>query len=810
MAFIVDVKVKGNKATFYLRENKKSFSKSIEFEHVIPTWPKAWKPLKDEISKIAESNPHDKNFWIVKDPNLKELGIKIQKVPYAMENLDLNTYSDKMLQKMENEWKKAFVFWAIGNPVMKKYLTKSFITRDQRNNTARMLRWNVNYPFSLFEDNSKKVPLEELLDEKKVAIDLETRKNNNSIEIFLCPIITNDEKFGNYLLCKDNLGNDKLTVHTHFGDIELKVINNVKNIGKTMTDILHSYDFLFAFIHNANFDVKTARELEKDFLPGIGFTKPIIEAGSSYFKRWDFGRGKLLIDTYPFAQHWLWTPDNKLITVANYVFNTHLEKDLDYETLEKYAQLSRTNQKYTKICAEYNVKDTILHFKLGDEFLKDLLLLSYMFRQKPSRVALTAKNELSNQLHEEQQFKKLHTYSNPQPQEKEDLKKFDVNKEKIRLLELNKIKIKKGIHNCCLIYPTPFIEGLLETIKDDPYADEVYKEFKTTTKKHKIILAQALDAYLRRALYFLKRDTGLEKHLDVPFWKRTKDFIFSRLYGIKPEEYNTSIIKANNNIIKKILVIKNFLKDKYCINYSNKFLLLKGNIDAKELEEKNLAINLGYGKAISLEKSRFAINIDGQLISQGIDLSGSKGDKTKLETKLIKELYEIILFKNDKSKLLQLIDESLNSLHDKKELVYEKEIKQDFYSAKAQSREWIQVKNLYGLREGNIIRYGYALGFEHPILAYHEGELENPPKENFFDDKYILDKARYINKFYGHKIKSGRSLEEGSLGEIIYSTFCFENGKLVPEKKEALCRIIDRTAKADDYSLLLKEQLELL
>jgi len=110
MAFIVDVRVSRNKATYYLRENGRSFSKTVEFEHIIPTWTKAWSPLKDEISNIASEDPGDRNFWKLKDKNLKDMGIKIRKVPYAREDFDLNKYSDKLISKMEKEYKRAFVF----------------------------------------------------------------------------------------------------------------------------------------------------------------------------------------------------------------------------------------------------------------------------------------------------------------------------------------------------------------------------------------------------------------------------------------------------------------------------------------------------------------------------------------------------------------------------------------------------------------------------------------------------------------------------------------------------------------------------
>ncbi len=817
MAFLVNLRTHGNKAILELRDNGNSFLVEQEFEHVIPTWSFGYHELLEHIEKIALPKEDTRKELEIVYKKLSDIGIRIELRPYGISQ-NLDEFSHGQFNWLKENWE--FVALAIGNPRMSRYLPYDFIKgskNDSRNNTTRMRRWQLNYPFSIYHDIEQKVNLETLLKERKVAGDIEVRGyKEGKDEIFLFSFITFDEGFGNFIVTKDNLGIDKLRVNTDFGPLEVKVIQTT-DIGQDSSKLFQSYNPLFTTFHHADYDIKKLRELEPNFRPGLSMDldgrpeelkieKPIITAGgSSFIKRWSLRRG-FLIDTYPFSLHYLWIPDNKLDTVYNYAYNKRQKKEMGYEELERKAELSKTDPEVARELAAYCVKDSVKGFKIQERFLKDILTLSYLLRQGPDVIPTASKDELGLKVHEELQFKRVSTYGYRTPGGRKKLKDFSMNEEKTRLLNLN--NSSRGIFNASIVYFTPFIEGLKPVINADRYARRAYELYLESEPVDRIILAEGLEAYLRKTLFDLKArlpvgEKDRLKHKINRDINPREDHLFGSIYGIRSGNYRNShnIPTLNNNIVEQIESINSFLAKNRVVNYSNRFTLLEGNIDVSSLE--HLVIKLGHGNCLSLEQGRFAINIGGQLISQEFDVRATRGDITLIEHEIKKDIIEISLFEKDKPKILDYLMTRLANLEKEKieSFAYLRgDVVRDYdeYNDRGLLRERIMTLAQYGAKKGEKFNSGYVVGIKKRVKI-----------PEFLNPEYKIDFERYMNKFFGKENSRCRSFSSGSIGNLLYSIFCFDDGHINSEKQLALSRIINGKEKKEDRALLLSKQMAL-
>ncbi|MEK6973646.1 MAG: hypothetical protein AABW41_00140 [Nanoarchaeota archaeon] len=813
MAFLVDVKLRGNKQLLQVRSKGRSYLIEENFEHIIPTWNIQHDVLLENLSAVARPAKNSRKIFEVLDGNLIRLNTRIELFPYARTEKDLDKFSEDDFEWIKKHGK--FVAHAIGNPSMKYCLPHDFIVgskNDPRNNVLRMRRWLLNMPFPIYPENGARSRLEELLREKKASIDLEVRgwKKKND-EIFLCPFITFDDNFGNYLLVRDDIGEDKIIVDSDFGQVKFNIINNVRDFGEELNKLFYAYDPLFTFIHNANYDLSKLKNLEKNFRPGLSLEEsgkiPIMTGGSStYIKRYSINRG-YIIDTYPFSLNWLWLPNNKLFTAYDYMFGKNHEKEIEsYDELEEWAEKSKTNPEYTRKCSVYAIKDAILGFKLGERSLEDILIMSYLFRENPDVIATTAKDELALKVHEMIQFKRTNTYGYRTSQAEEKLDEFSVNEEKVRLLELN--ESKRGLFNASLVYFTPFIEGLVQIISSDPIAMATYRKFQSANSIDKVILAEGLEAYLRKALFDLKVRLPVEEGekfksrlFDAPDTR--EDYTYGKIYGIKngPYHYSRNITTLNNNVFERINDLQRFLQGKEIINFSDKFVLLNGDVDVSGLN--SLAIKLGYGNSLSLERGRFSINLEGQFISQGLDLSSTRGDATFLQYEIKSEILTKILKNNSKTEVLDYLARRIADFENepREKFAYLREsVLRDFldYSDRAHTREKVQNLIYYGKRAGEIFNGGFIKGIKTLVVV-----------PEFYNRRLEVDYERYKCRFFGPLNEGIRSFSEGTIGNVLYSIFCFERGALNYKKVACLSSIVEGKNIEKAREILLTEQTAL-
>jgi len=104
----------------------------------------------------------------------------------------------------------------------------------------------------------------------------------------------------------------------------------------------------------------------------------------------------------------------------------------------------------------------------------------------------------------------------------------------------------------------------------------------------------------------------------------------------------------------------------------------------------------------------------------------------------------------------------------------------------------------YGAKKGEKFNSGYVVGIKKRVKI-----------PEFLNPEYKIDFERYMNKFFGKENSRCRSFSSGSIGNLLYSIFCFDDGHINSEKQLALSRIINGKEKKEDRALLLSKQMAL-
>ncbi|MBI5871903.1 hypothetical protein HZB88_02355 [archaeon] len=760
MAFIIDIVPKGRdtKTEIYLRENCKSSSLVMDIPHIIPTWALGW-DIAEQIYNACLSNQE-----------LQELGVRFKIVPVGRRRTNLDKYTREEFEKLKRVGK--FSVWAYGPRKMKDFLPHAFIRGsrvDQRNNVARMLRIRYNMPFSVY-GSKEEIPINSLLQEQIFAFDLEFRNRPVYNDLFLAAIITNNR---NYILAKEDIGISTLPVSTDFGQHELHVVHT-DSISRTLEELIYDICPLFVTGHNiGGYDIRRLRD-EFNFHGSVEVQKgnklaktKARKTNAGFFSKWTIP-GRYVVDAAPFSLHYLPTINNKLPTVASFLFRLPIEKELSYEELERYAY---SNQ---RICAEYVAKDALLSFQICKNILKPALLLSYALRQEPSAICCTSKDNLGIDVHEQLQFERLHTYGYRTLESAKRLEEFDMYKKQLRLLKMP--KPRKGWFKARICFPIPFLKGFYPVLAADKHALNAYEEiFNAQDWIDKVILAQGLNAYLKKALFdlcLLSEDkrikqlglfqyeqdfiTGLSKFMDIKNKKiepRADWFygkIFGKEFGKWPETRNVSTLSSM--LMDSFDRLSRFIAHNSLINYSGKYLVFSQTADFKEISD--IVIDCGYADVFSLAGRSFIAYNEGRLFVQSKDLTGKKGDKCKLEQEYIPLIADAV-FRNDKERAVQYIESCLKELkeEDKERLVFRNIMRRHFYDFRhgSLSRKRVQAAIIAGKMKGEENKFGFTK---------EEGITSS------FLEEGTVDIDAYRAKFFGPLINSKRN--GGSLGCFLY------------------------------------------
>ena len=791
MKYLVDVqpknRVRGNAVKLFTRENGKSVTLQSEIPHLIPSF-------KEEVAII------DRNLDLLRS-NTK--GLTFQKVQY----------------------KGNAVIWAKGDPAeLKEQLQRYNYFLKRESSRIQMLRWNTNFPFTVVTESNGKLSFSKssvdipfLQNEKAIALDLEVegweeakRTGDLTKETIAMASFTTMSSFGNYILSIYDPGVKE--VKSGDGPNEKAAIILCKDQDDLISKLLklfQDYDPLWIFGSNVGkYDLLKLREKGNgSFTPSVDGDEPKIEANCGFFPRIGV-LGRYVIDSAPFSQNWLWLPRNKLTFVANFLLNKTEEKDMDYDELED-AFKSRDPNKLER-AATYNFKDAIISFETGVRILKPVLFISKLFASSPSSVCTTSKKNLGKKIHEKKGFELFHTLQKKRLDEEFD--NFDIDKLKYELIEKtckneSALSIKRGIfRDIDVIYLTPFINAFGSVLqKQECYNELNSLKFDVTDR---ITISQAFNAFLEKPIFDLNRITKFNFVKSANEINDKQDRAYGYTYGIDSfEKTNGNFTRrnnvqlTNNKVLDTIVQTNKLLRSEEVINYSGKFIFVRClSNTVKEMEDRGLGISLGKADILSAEKGRVLFKMkdskSGMILAQDADPTGTKGNRTLFEQELISEFGKLIL--TDKVAALKFIWDMAKEFAEdkitKEKLVYlEDEVRQDYfnYSAPAQLQERIATYIKYQIMKGESFGYGY--GRARKTIGQYSADCAGIIKiPEFLSTDVEVEKLMYLDKWFGPKVKSGRSFSRGTIGDFVYSAFPVTNeadrkelGKIVEGKRDA-------------------------
>lgn len=714
----------------------------------------------------------------------------------------------------------------------------------------QILRWRLNFPFPEVEYlggeqiddktyvggkvsfTGKKAPLEELLNEIIMAIDIETvdfmpyeisdlRVSNKQIRDYLeaNSIVADGSREGliatlqdyrnanldpqifstivtsttgaNYLLWKFYGGERRFNSEAGSLDLRLVEAMSPNELVDKLNAIESEIDPLAYIGSNIAFDLEHLRATGI-YSPGKYGSAPKKRSRTVGVITPMRINGSYVLDMVGIAQHGMpQTPNNRLNTVANHGLDLRTSKPNDYRELallelESELGSGEAKEEFLNYCGP----DGLLPLEFGKNFWKPLILVSMMMGQDPSVISTTSRKEVAQKLWEYKHFMQLNTIGGRvygrafEDFTLENLTLELLNKEE-KTLQLgffgNKevkgkkqlFQSKRGVYeNARMLHLTPFIKASEPIIAYDSYALNVYQEMHRTEKKAvKLMLALYLEAYLENPMWELKRlekagenlmahpRDGVSNIRDF----NLSDWIFGQRYGINAEieGQGANIYTINNkahyalfgNTVKGNHVpgLSDYLSKLSMINYSDHFILAThpdnetlGNT-IEEMVNKDLAIDMGSGTALSLTTGRYAAMIDGLVTTQGFDIHARRGYKTFWEKEFIPEFVQLVLEGKKEEALEYMVTANklinLGLVDDK--LVFASRAGKDAYAY------------------SSLARMQERIGHYEKINA-EKGQLVEQRLDGL---------SAYQNRWYGSMGPQGRKLSEGPLGDLLLSVF---------------------------------------
>jgi len=499
---------------------------------------------------------------------------------------------------------------------------------------------------------------------------------------------------------------------------------------------------------------------------GINGRVPRIDAQLGFYER-SVEDGRHNIDTCLVSQQFLsGTLDNKLKTFVEHFFGERDVKDLSYEeTTKKRVEAAIGNQSSSLEVAKYAMKDAVLHYLSMRSVRKPIFLLSSLLRQSPEVVCSTSYKSLSRQL---LQLRSLENrgcfvsefFGDTKERSFDDV---DVEDEKNALLFKPKNKSVKGLFETLeevdgdlklalksrpakeraeIFYLTPFVKAFSYFVEKNPAASRLVGEINSFDdsregRNARFMLAQGLQKHYLGVL--------VHAALNNPddYWNDA--FVFERMFGVPLTKFVREFYSARDefqDLIKKfnVEVLNSKVFTALRVPAHEKMVF------RKSLEESMLGFYYASADVISTAQSgRFLLNVDGELMTQGIDVAGRVGLRLAYEQKVVRELVSRAF---NGSSLVDVVKEVVSDLRSHRvphsELVVSNVAKRDFdeYSSLALSnrRVWMNVSN--GVKQGELFAWGYT-------------DKGMTPANEFLSAKY--NPELYVAMLFGQPAKKGWS-----------------------------------------------------
>ena len=781
----------GDEVQLFLRKDRKSYTRIVKMPHIIPS---IRMDRKEAEYRIAE--------FRAKYPNIA---------------FTLNQCGKK----------KATIF-AKGLQEEVKELPNLYAHMRGTIGFTQVVRWRApplsvvscgDAPEASNGNGIKFLPREKIDDplfDKAVAIDLEVKdwrgkKEQRAGTIYMASFVTQSD-FGNYVLStyEADTGSMQAKLASEGLSSQLILCKDELELTAKLTELFREFDPLWVFGHNVGtYDLQKLRDTG-GFFPGVLGKEPTLEASCGFFKRVVI-EGRCVVDTAPWSANWSWTPNNKLVTVGNYLIGKGMKKDLSYEEQEEMVK-GADPLDITKL-AIYNLKDSIYAYNIGREVLEHVILASMFYGMSPSTVCTTGRKSITLELDHHQQMKRMTTVDTRHDDEFGEFDTAPIKYRMIRKLDPKCLDTRRGLFkDAHVIHLTPFIHALGKYMTFNKGGELLYKRFMDAgiDPKKRVLFAEVLNSYVEKMIFDLctMRNINLEylKPISSPFdvgdSEMNADSYFGHKYAINQQEnpndgvYRrpTNFMTVTNLICDSIHQTMLRLKDVDVLNYSDRFLFARFKDDASlnNLVGSGFGVDLGVADVLSFTKGRVLYRTnDGNILSEEMDSTGRKGHRTRLEQEMV-ETFSRLVFE-DKTKALKYVWETARCLVEGKmsreKLLFETTARMDNdnLSAPAMMQERSQMMMKYDVNEGDTLSYGYARlvngfpGKDERGRTYFPGYVGDIPASTFlFDvlfDEVLVATNIYLDRIFGEKREDGRNFSNGTVGDLLISAFPFKKAR---------------------------------
>jgi hypothetical protein len=480
-------------------------------------------------------------------------------------------------------------------------------------------------------------------------------------------------------------GNGIETRNTPWGEIQLKLIdrNSVESIIQAEKDMMPD-EAQFIIGSNLAYDMIGFRNTGF-YIPGVDNSQPTTSQKVGFFRRMKV-KGRDTIDIAALGLHAMpHTKNNKLATILSHGFGINLGKPSDYDDqIRDHLQMDMGYEPSRQRQLDYLAWDANGPLEFGKKYLENLVLISKMFGLRVTDAVTLDKAEAGNYAWDKEFYLRYGTV-------RTRLNDKDFSVQKIALNHLNRynentqsgffenkvvtsrkktmrndVGVYKNVH---LVHLSPYIKVMEPLIlRSDakqgykyPDAAKVLQNMKEEENPTaKLMHALYLENFIRNPVLELDRfGMSGRKYRNTGSPSRSDADLYKDFYGVSmallesrskltffggPHRYN----KDGKEELQHITGIEKQINFLQMPNYSEEFILLSHPYDQKILEGKvsnlvmdGMAIDMGKGFALSVEKGRFAFYSDGLLYKQGLDVDSSKGYKNFWEKEVLPEFIRL-------------------------------------------------------------------------------------------------------------------------------------------------------------------------
>ena len=650
------------------------------------------------------------------------------------------TFSEKGIDTFFKEFEEHFICYAemphLNEATRRRVLPDPFIT-GHNDKVTRQALWRAKAPYCIYdydeetgkiEQTKEYVSIEQLLQEKKCAIDIETENwrkeeldqrvlsmTEEELKEFYHELAEQTEdkthpehlkhwKRKEYLRKIDELvdslrkeeinaasyitfrDNDTL-LHTfdciqevkeievripgseEKRKIKLRYAKDTEAIGETLTEIIHEDDPLFVFgTNHLNFDYKKLHVLTKGkFRPGTGLEKPKYNANIvPEFLQRRIIPGRLDVDTFPYSMQCSWTFRNNLDTTFNYQLEKDEKKTLDYdELIIKTQQARKGNKKAAIEILYYAAQDAMKSYLLGDYILDEILAESKQFKAPTYKVCTTSKRTLIDDEMQRRNWKTEGTYRYFTPQDNKAWEDYSLYEAFWNSLFRNKDNKPFKSKKGMFDAHIFFPTLYYETLK--PVIEKTAKEtIKVIENTDNVKKKIRAMQYVNAELEWVLFNLQKEYYTarSQPHKKEECDENFRKLFKIKKEN---SLYSYATELIERMKQFKELLEHTEILNHSERFLVLQQNLFSDSAVQALQEKNL----AISLGKGKILSDKKRRFIAFIDDKIVSQGidsegrrERCAYETHVLQGFLQRALIKDEPRESLEFADECIKQYYD--------------------------------------------------------------------------------------------------------------------------------------------------